>query len=123
MSTGQTSSSFAAISASLATESSTSTSMKTALSSFSANPCPQLLLHRLGDLVDPLDDRDPRFLEAGDLLGRGVLGALDDRAGVAEAHPLHLLVVHELAGHEGDDRQLRVVLIAPVDQLGLHAAA
>ena len=25
--------------------------------------------------------------------------------GVAEAHPLHLLVVHELAGHEGDDRQ------------------
>ena len=74
---------------------------------------PQLLLHRVGDLVDPLDHGDPGGLEAGDLLRRGVLVALDDRAGVAEAHPLHLLVVHELAGHEGDDRQPRVVLARP----------
>ena len=60
-------------------------------------PRPSVSLTRVGDLVDPLDHRDAGRLEAGDLLGGRVLGALDDRAGVAEAHALHLLVVHELA--------------------------
>ena len=36
-------------------------------------------------------------------------------------HARHL--VHEAAGHEGDDRQLRAVLGHPARQLGLHAAA
>ena len=58
---------------------------------------PERLLDPVGDLVDPLDDGDAGGLEAGDLLGRRVLVALDDRAGVAEAHALHLLVVHEPA--------------------------
>src|SRR5437588_9991249 len=103
MSTGQTSSSCAASSPSPATASSTSTAMKIPSSCFSANRSPQLLLHRVGNLVDPLDHGDPGALEAGNLLRCRVLGALDDRPGVAEAHPLHLLLVHELSGHEGDD--------------------
>ena len=49
----------------------------------------------------------------------GVLLALDDRAGVAEAHAGHL--VHEASGHERDDRQARVVLGHPARELGLHA--
>src|SRR4051812_26426493 len=90
MSTGQTSSSFAANSASPAIESSTSTAMNSPCSSFSAtDSSPQLLLHNVGDLIDPLDHPDPGSLEAGDLLRCSVLGALDDRAGVPEAHPLH----------------------------------
>src|SRR4051794_35477872 len=48
-------------------------------------------LHDVGYLRDLLGDRDPRVGEPGDLLGRGVLLALDDRAGVAEAHPRHLV--------------------------------
>src|SRR4051812_50208886 len=123
MSTGQTSSSFLASSASPATSSETSTSMKTPSCADPDGPGREaeepsgidFVLHDVRDLVDPLDDGDAGCLEARDLLRRRVLLALDDRAGVAEAHALHLLVVHELAGHEGDDRQSRVVLLPPVD--------
>ena len=53
---------------------------------------------------------------------RRVLLALDDRAGVAEGHARHL--VHEPAGHEGDDREARVVARAThFAELRLHAAA
>src|SRR3954447_24497596 len=80
-----------------------------------------LLLDEVGDLRDLLGHGDPRVVESLDLL-RGRVGlALDDRAGVAEAHARHL--VHEAAGHEGHDRQLRVVLADVTSQLGLHAAA
>ena len=102
MSTGQASSSFFASSESSATCSSSSTSMKIP---FSVAHRAERLLDAVGDLVDPLDDRNAGGFEPRDLLGRRVLLALDDRAGVAEAHALHLLVVHELAGHERDDRQ------------------
>src|SRR5215216_5073743 len=107
MSTGQTSSSLEASSASSRISPETSTSMKSPCSSWvSANLRSQPLLDRLRDLVDPLDDRDAGRLEAGDLLRGRVLGALDDRPRVSEGHSLHLLFVHELAGHEGDDREL-----------------
>src|SRR5436189_3878210 len=119
MSTGQTSSSFAASCASPATASSTSMPMK--MASLRIGGGPQLALHDLRDLRDLLGDRDAGLGEAGDLLGGRVLLALHDRAGVAEAHARHL--VHEAAGHERDDRQARVVLLDPLGQLGLHAAA
>src|SRR3954452_10332074 len=105
MSTGQTSSSLRASSTSPLTSSATSTSIKVPSAS-----AIELLLNDVRDLVDALDDRDAGGLEAGDLLGRRVLLALHDRAGVAEGHSLHLLVVHELARHERDDRQAGVVL-------------
>src|SRR3954449_5722659 len=119
MSTGHTSASFRARSASRATASSTSTSMKIALAVAAwlmrPHSCWNLrsepLLHEVGDLGDLLRDRDAGLLEARDLLGGRVRLALDDRAGVAEAHARHL--VHELAGHERHDRQPRVVLGDP----------
>src|SRR5918995_4279604 len=116
MSTGQTSSSLEAISASPAIESSTTIPMKIASrSGIRASSIPsrrgrrtdrELLLDGAGDLVDPLDDRDAGILQAGDLLSGRVLGPLHDGSGMTEAHALHPLVVHELAGHEGDDGQL-----------------
>src|SRR3954470_18886417 len=119
MSTGQTSASLAASCASPATASSTSMPMK--MASLRIGGGSQLALHDLRDLGDLLRDRDPGLREARYLLGGRVLLALDDRAGVAEAHPRHL--VHEPAGHERHDRQLGVVLLDPLGQLGLHAAA
>src|SRR4051812_32970353 len=101
MSTGQTSSSFAARAASPVTESSTSMPMKMASLRIGGAPLGQLRLHDVRDLGDLLGHGDPRLREALDLLGGRVLLALHDRAGVAEAHPGHL--VHEPAGHEGDD--------------------
>src|SRR5581483_6735487 len=81
----------------------------------------QPLLHQRRDRLDALGDRDARGLHALDLVGRRVGLALDDRAGVAEAHARHL--VHEPPGHEGDDRQPAAVLAHPVGQLRLHAPA
>src|SRR5690349_4499738 len=101
MSTGQTSSSFAASSASPVTASSTSMPMKTA--SLRIGGRSQFRLHDLRDLRDLLGDGDARLRQPLDLLGGGVLLALHDRAGVAEAHARHL--VHEPPGHERDDRQ------------------
>src|SRR3954467_9006855 len=66
MSTGQTSSSLAASSASPATASSTSMPMKVA--SLRIGGGSQLALHDLGDLGDLLGDRDPGLGEAGGLL-------------------------------------------------------
>src|SRR5215211_8891956 len=119
MSTGQTSVSLAASCASPVTASSTSMPMK--IASLRIGRRSQLRLHDLRDLGDLLRDGYAGLCEAGDLLRGGVLLALDDRSGVAEAHAGHL--VHEAARHEGDDRQLRVVLMDPLGQLGLHAAA
>src|SRR5207244_2242467 len=99
--TGQTSSSLAASSSSPATASSTSMPMK--MASLRIGGGSQLRPHDVRDLRDLLGDGDAGLGEAGDLLGRRVLLALDDRAGVAEAHARHL--VHEPAGHERDDRQ------------------
>src|SRR5439155_12754718 len=96
MSTGQTSSSFAASCGSPATASSTSMPMK--MASLRIGGRSELAPHDLRDLRDLLGDGDACLGEAGDLLGRRVLFALDDRAGVAEAHPRHL--VHEPAGHD-----------------------
>src|SRR5919109_814484 len=110
MSTGQTSSSLAATAGSRATASSTSTPMKSASvltwlaprglppralmetpglrpavnGRAGARPLGHLLAHQVGDLRDLLGDNDPGLGEARDLLGRGVLPALHDRAGVAE---------------------------------------
>src|SRR5215207_9671873 len=109
MSTGQTSSSLAASAASPATASSTSMPMKIASLRIGRAPLGELRLHDLGDLRDLLCDGDAGLREAGDLLSRRVLLALDDRAGVAEAHARHL--VHEAPGHERDDRQIAVVLL------------
>src|SRR3954447_13422925 len=104
MSTGQTSASLAAMAASAATSGETSTSMNRldmgALREFGPD--------RSRDVLDPLGDLDPGRLQAGDLLARRVLLAFHDRPRVAERHAGHL--VHEAAGHEGDDRQPRVVL-------------
>src|SRR3954453_21775863 len=144
MSTGQTSASLVATAVSWATASSTSTAMKMASALMPLRSPPrgiqggwvrflrtgiglgplhprQLGLHDLRDLRDLLCDGDPRLGQARDLLARRVLLALDDRAGVAEAHARHL--VHEPPGHEGDDRQARVVLGPPAGELGLHAPA
>src|SRR4051794_27374603 len=118
MSTGQTSASLAASCASPATVSSTSIPMK--MASLRIGGGSQLRLHDLRDLRDLLGDRDPCLGQSLDLLGSGVLLALDNRPGVAEAHAGHL--VHEAAGHERHDRQSRVVLLDPLGQLGLHAA-
>src|SRR5882724_5707351 len=107
--TGQTSSSFAASCASPATASSTSMPMKIASLRIGGAPLGELGPHDLRDLGDLLSHGDAGLREAGDLLGGGVLLALDDRAGVAEAHAGHL--VHEAPRHERDDRQLRVVLL------------
>ena len=63
----------------------------------------------------------PAAREPRDLLGRRVGLALDDRAGVAEAHARHL--VHEAAGHEGDDRQRELFSLHPLGELRLHPAA
>src|SRR5262249_46552879 len=116
MFTGQTSTSFFASAGSAATFGSTSTSMNMPAMSVPS----QSLLHERGDVLDALGDGDPGRLHALDLV-RGRVGlALDDRAGVAEAHARH--GVHEAAGHEGDDRQARAVLAHPVGELGLHAA-
>src|SRR5919112_5358093 len=130
MSTGHTSASLAAIAGSVTYWSSTSMPMNVASvrigspvllrRDFDA-ALGELALHDLRDLGDLLRDRDAGLGEAGDLLGRGVLLALDDRAGMAEAHARHL--VHEPAGHERHDRKARVVLGHPARQLGLHAAA
>src|SRR3954451_3754562 len=121
MSTGQTSSSFAASSPSPATASSTSMPMKIASLRIGGAPLGELRLHDLRDLGDLLRDRDAGLGEPGDLLRGRVLLALDDRAGMAEAHAGHL--AHEAPRHEGDDRKLRVVVGDPLGQLGLHAAA
>src|SRR3954467_9259312 len=115
MSTGQTSVSLAAMTASAATPGAISTSMKR--------------LDMLGDpradhardVLDPLGDLDTCRGEAGDLLGRRVLLTLHDRAGVAERHAGHL--VHEAPGHEGKDREPRVVVRDPVGELLLHPPA
>src|SRR4051794_11134582 len=135
MSTGQTSASLVATAVSWATASSTSTPMKVASALTPLRSPPrgiqpralrtgiglrplyprQLGLHDLRDLADLPRDGDPRLGQARDLLARRVLLALDDRAGVAEAHARHL--VHEPPGHEGDDRQARVVLGHPAGEL------
>src|SRR3954451_7750365 len=121
MSTGQTSSSFAASSASPATPSSTSMPMKIASLRIGGAPLGELRLHDLRDLGDLLRDGDARLSQPGDLLRGLVLLALDDRAGMAEAHAGHL--VHEAARHEGHDRQLGVVLRHVACELRLHPAA
>src|SRR3954464_10410762 len=117
MSTGQTSVSFAASAWSDATSGETSTSMKRLDMRTLGDPGP----HHPGDVLDPLGDLDPGGGQARNLLGRGVLLALDDRAGVAKGHARHL--VHEAACHERDDGQPRVVLAHPVGELLLHPAA
>src|SRR4051795_11580735 len=117
MSTGQTSVSFAARAWSDATSGETSTSMKRLDMRTLRDPGP----HHAWDVLDPLGDLDPGRGQARDLLRRGVLLALDDRAGVAEGHARHL--VHEAARHEGHDRQPRLVLDHPLRELRLHPAA
>src|SRR3972149_3050546 len=59
----------------------------------------QRLLHQCGDVRYLLRHADAGLAEAADFLGGGVLLALDDRAGMAEAHAGHR--VHETPGHEG----------------------
>src|SRR2546423_9420961 len=110
MSTGHASVSLAASSGSAAACSSIWTAMKMPSSLIRlSRPLSRGRLLRelgfdhLGDVLDALGDRDPRLGQAGDLLRGGVLLAFDDRAGVAEGHPRHL--VHEAPRHEGDDRQ------------------
>ena len=129
MSTGQASVELWASSPSAAAESSTSTAMKipslplrAPLGSGSAPTPPrsEILAPTIGDVLDSLGHLDAGRRQAGDLLAGRVGLAFDDRAGVAEAHPGHL--VHEPARHEGDDRQPRGVLGDPLGQLGLHAA-
>src|SRR5438552_14091693 len=117
MSTGQTSASLAASSASPVTASSTSMPMKIASLRIGGAPLRELGPHDLRDLRDLLRDGDARLCQARDLLRGGVLLALDDRAGVPEAHAGHL--VHEAPGHERDDRKLGVVLLYSLGQLGL----
>ena len=53
------------------------------------------------NVLDALGDGDTGRLHALDLVGRRVGLALDDGAGVPEAHAGHL--VHEPSGHEGHD--------------------
>src|SRR3954453_19688444 len=103
MSTGQTSASVAASATSAATSGATSTSMKR----LDMGPLGDLGPDHLGDVLDALGDIDARGAQPGDLLGRGVLPALDDRAGVPEGHARHL--VHDPARHERDDRKTRLV--------------
>src|SRR5215831_5914301 len=100
MLTGHTSASFFATAGSRAAASSTRTSMKVPAMLLALREAPA---DQLGDVLDALRHRDARALHALDLGCRGVLAALDDRAGVAEAHALHL--VHEAARHEGDHGQ------------------
>src|SRR3990170_3918946 len=64
---------------------------------------------------------DASLLETADLLGRRVRFALDDRPGVPEAHPRHL--VHEAPGHEGHDGQTGAAGLYVLGELGLHGAA
>src|SRR5207248_8211362 len=104
MSTGQASVSLAASSESAAAWSSTSTAMKMPSSLMRRSrplsrgrPLRELGFDHLGDVLDTLGDRDPRLGQAGDLLGGGVLLAFDDRAGMAEGHPRHL--IHEAPRH------------------------
>src|SRR3954468_20394445 len=108
MSTGQASSSFFAMSASSRTSSATSTSMNVPGISLRLHLLADLLFHEVRDLADLLRHGDPGVVQALDLLRGGVGLALDDRAGVAEAHARHL--VHEASRHEGDDRELRAGL-------------
>src|SRR5574338_784293 len=117
MSTGHASTSFFTSARSFATAGSTFTSMKRPAT---LRP-PELLADQDRDLLDALRHRDPGRLHPRDLLRGRVFLALDDRARVAEAHDLHL--VHEAARHEGDDREARAVLLHPLRELGLHAAA
>src|SRR3990170_766738 len=63
----------------------------------------------------------PGGTQPADLLGGGVLLALDDGAGVAETHAGH--GVHEAPGHEGDDGQAGAVLRDIGGELRLHGAA
>src|SRR4051794_19099836 len=104
MSTGQTSASFAAMAASEATSEATSTSMKR----LDMGPLRDLRPHHPGDVLDPLGALDAGGVQPRDLLGRGALLPLDDRAGVPKGHARHL--AHDPARHERDDRQARVVL-------------
>src|SRR4051812_22523122 len=98
MSTGQTSASVAASAVSAAASGVTSTSMKR----LDMGAIRDLGPDHLGDVLDALGDIDARGVQPGDLLARGVLLALDDRAGVPEGHAWHL--VHDPARHERDDR-------------------
>src|SRR5512132_1543915 len=105
MSTGQTSASLAATAASWAASSSTSTAMKIASALTRWSPprgiqprvlrqgiglrplyLGELRLHQARDVLDALGHDDAGGGQARDLLARRVLLALDDRAGVAEAH-------------------------------------
>src|ERR671933_756584 len=99
MSTGQTSVSLAAIAGSPAASSATSMPMKMPSERMGSDllrgdvdaALGELGLHDLRDLGDLLGDRDPGLRQARDLLARRVLLALDDRAGMAEAHARHLV--------------------------------
>src|SRR6185295_1857431 len=120
MLTGQTSVSFFATAASLAAAASTSTLMNIPFG-ISAPCLGETFFDEARDVLDAFGHRDAGGIHALDLVGGGVGLALDDGAGVAEAHARHL--VHEATGHEGDDREARLVLVDPVGELGFHAAA
>src|ERR671933_1673364 len=113
MSTGQTSASCAATAGSCAAPGATSTAMKRL--DTGAPALGDGLLDEVGDVLDALRDRYAGLGQTRDLLGRGVLAPLDDRPGVAERHPRHL--VHEAARHERDDRQAGPGLAHPARQL------
>ena len=118
MSTGHTSSSFAANSASPAIRSSTSTAMNSAVA-HTAAPIRSLTIRGISEISSattiPASARRAIFSDAVSSLPSTIV------PGVAEAHARHL--VHEPPGHEGHDRQARVVLGHPTSQLGLHPAA